>query len=162
MHLLTEGARECGTPCERREAAWHLRLRGAVVALPCWALLMTAFLLSPRSAGYGTHRQLGLPSCSFAARTRLPCPTCGMTTSVTAMSRGDVSAAFNAQPFGVPLFIAVVVVAFAVTLEVTLGRSVLPRLRLGWWCVWTVLLGVAAGWGLKLAMGYASGDLPMR
>ena len=162
MRLLTEGARGCVVPSGQRGTASRIRLRGALVALPCWALIVTAFLLSPRAGGYGTHRQLGFPSCSFAARTRLPCPTCGMTTSMTAMSHGDVAAAFDAQPFGVVLFLAVSAVAIAAALEVALGRSVLPFFRMGWWCVWSALLGVAAGWGLKIAMGYADGTLPLR
>src|SRR5580692_10658404 len=28
-----------------------------------------------------THRQLGLPECSFKEKTGMPCPSCGMTSS---------------------------------------------------------------------------------
>ncbi len=37
-----------------------------------------------------THRQLGLPPCTFKLATNLPCPSCGMTTSFSLLIRGDV------------------------------------------------------------------------
>src|SRR5437016_1117396 len=37
-----------------------------------------------------THRGLGLPPCTFYEQTRLPCPSCGMTTSFALLIRGDV------------------------------------------------------------------------
>jgi hypothetical protein len=37
-----------------------------------------------------THRQLGLPECSFKWLTGKPCPSCGMTTSFALFVRGDV------------------------------------------------------------------------
>jgi len=37
-----------------------------------------------------THRQLGLPECSFKVITGKPCPSCGMTTSFALLVRGDV------------------------------------------------------------------------
>jgi hypothetical protein len=37
-----------------------------------------------------THRQLGLPECTFKEWTRRPCPSCGMTTSFALFVRGDL------------------------------------------------------------------------
>jgi hypothetical protein len=37
-----------------------------------------------------THRQLGLPECTFKGVTGKPCPSCGMTTSFALLIRGDV------------------------------------------------------------------------
>jgi hypothetical protein len=37
-----------------------------------------------------THRQLGLPPCTFKRLTDLPCPSCGMTTSFALLVRGDL------------------------------------------------------------------------
>jgi hypothetical protein len=37
-----------------------------------------------------THRQLGLPECTFKEMTGKPCPSCGMTTSFALFVRGDL------------------------------------------------------------------------
>ena len=37
-----------------------------------------------------THRQLGLPECTFKEKTGMPCPSCGMTTSFALFVRGDL------------------------------------------------------------------------
>src|SRR6185437_2336397 len=42
---------------------------------------------SPRSMA--THRQMGLPPCTFYATCGLPCPSCGMTTSFSLLIHGD-------------------------------------------------------------------------
>ena len=38
--------------------------------------------------------------CPLRALTGVPCPLCGMTTSVTSLVHGDVSAAISANPIG--------------------------------------------------------------
>ena len=62
----------------------------------------------------------GLP-CPLRTTTGVPCPLCGMTTSVKAALRGDLHAAFTANPFG----ILAVVTAF-----VLLARPAWRRLQL--------------------------------
>ena len=42
----------------------------------------------------------GLP-CPLRTTTGVPCPLCGMTTSVKAAVRGNLHAAFTANPFGI-------------------------------------------------------------
>jgi hypothetical protein len=51
------------------------------------------------------------PLCPLRRLTGVPCPFCGMTTGVLALSRGDVVAAFAANPLA-PLLVAAVVVSF--------------------------------------------------
>jgi hypothetical protein len=77
---------------------------GAVVA--CLSVLGLAAWLQPSAAGHGTHTQLGLPGCGFLALTGLPCPGCGLTTSFAWLARGALMPALNANPMGVPLFVA--------------------------------------------------------
>lgn len=139
-----------------------VRLRGAVIAAACWAVLVAAATLQPDPSGYGTHEQWNLPPCSFVISTGLPCPTCGLTTAMSAMVRGDVAAAAKAQPFGVALFAVVVTLAAFGSIEAVSGRDVLRYLRPGLWWAWASLLGLLAGWGVKLATGYADGTLPIR
>lgn len=44
-----------------------------------------------------THRQLGLPECTFLEMTGRPCPSCGMTTSFALFVRGDFLASLRAN-----------------------------------------------------------------
>jgi hypothetical protein len=57
-----------------------------------------------------THRQLGLPPCTFKFVTGLPCPSCGMTTSFALLIRGDVWNSLRANVAGTLL--AVLTLAF--------------------------------------------------
>jgi hypothetical protein len=47
-----------------------------------------------------THRQLGLPPCTFYMMTGLPCPSCGMTTSFALFVRGDLWNSLRANAVG--------------------------------------------------------------
>jgi hypothetical protein len=48
-----------------------------------------------------THRQLGLPPCTFKVMTGgLPCPSCGMTTSFALLMHGDVANSLRANAVG--------------------------------------------------------------
>ena len=126
---------------------------GTVIGLAAW--------LTPDAAGAGTHRQLGLPVCSFLVQTGYPCPTCGLTTSVSAMAHGRFVLAARSHPFGVVFFAGLVVLAAAAVYEAMAGRKALTRLgRPAWWG-WTFVIGIPAGWVLKLIWGIADGTLPM-
>ena len=50
---------------------------------------------------HGTHRQLGLPPCSLKLLTGFPCPSCGMTTSISLFMHGDLAAAWRVNWAGV-------------------------------------------------------------
>jgi hypothetical protein len=50
-----------------------------------------------------THRQLGLPACTFKEITGLPCPSCGMTTSFSLLIHGDVWNSLRANFAGTAL-----------------------------------------------------------
>ena len=139
-----------------------LRIRGALIFAPCAAVLAVAMCLDPHPRGYGTHKQMGLPPCSFLVRTGLPCPSCGMTTSTALMARGQVVRAARTQPFGVVLLPLLVVLAGAGAAELATGRDVLKRYRPRLWWLGLFLGGQLAGWGLLLLTGYLSGTLPIR
>jgi len=132
------------------------------VAVPCWVLLVTAFCLHPRTAGYGTAGELGLPACGTLARTGYPCPTCGMTTSVAAAVRGRLAAAWKAHPFGPFLAAAAILLAVTSTVQLVTGRDLLRSFRLGWWWVLAAAAGMLAGWLWMLATGVAEGKWPIR
>jgi hypothetical protein len=56
--------------------------------------------LEPDPRGFGTHTQLGLGPCAFAAITGWRCPTCGMTTAFAWFVRGRFEASWRANPAG--------------------------------------------------------------
>ncbi len=131
------------------------------MAVCCVAAIALAGWLTPVAEGTGTHRQLGLPACSFLVQTGYPCPTCGMTTSVSAMAHGQFVLAFRSHPFGVVFFAGLVVLAAAAVIEVLTGKNTLPRLGKPAWWVWTFIIGIPTGWVLKLIWGIANGTLPV-
>ncbi|MDQ6617214.1 MAG: DUF2752 domain-containing protein [Actinomycetota bacterium] len=79
----------------------------------------------------------GLP-CPLRSATGVPCPFCGLTTSVKAVMRGDGHSAWAANPFGL------VIVVFAVALVLR------PRWRQLTLPLAVVLAGVAASWLFEL------------
>ena len=76
------------------------RFLALAVLLLSAAAVAVALCLRPDARGYGTHTQLHLPACIFRQLTGLPCPSCGMTTSVAFMARLEVGRAFLIHPFG--------------------------------------------------------------
>lgn len=70
----------------------------AVFAIACW---LNPYDASGRPLSMETHRQLGLPPCTFYTLTGgLPCPSCGMTTSFALLARGDVWNSLRANAVG--------------------------------------------------------------
>jgi len=87
--------------------------RAALLSRVVWAVLfavptavvVTAAMLTPSPAGHGTHTQLGLPPCGFLVFSGYPCPGCGLTTAFAHMVRLEVGGAWQANPFGIALFL---------------------------------------------------------
>ena len=138
-----------------------VRMRGLIVLAVCLSIFVTAACLEPRPRGYGTHMSLGLSSCGFKARHGYPCPTCGMTTSVSAMVRFNIPLAWKAQPFGILFTFALLAGLVAGGMELFSCRDILsrPGLRWRWWIMATVLL-LMTGWGLKVLTGILDGSYP--
>jgi Protein of unknown function (DUF2752) len=106
-------------------AVW---VRGSLVmlGLGLTAVFGIAFWLNPYQADGSarrmeTHRQLGLPACTFYAVTGVPCPACGMTTSFALLVRGDVGNSVRANAVG--------------TLLAVFGLILIP------WCAVGALMG---------------------
>jgi hypothetical protein len=101
---------------EPEPIVWWVRLNLVVVALGLAAVLLIGALLHPYEAdgtpkSQATHRQLGLPPCSFYAMTGVPCPSCGFTTSFSLVAHLDFPNALRANSVGtlLALFCAAVV-----------------------------------------------------
>ncbi|MFL5241991.1 MAG: DUF2752 domain-containing protein [Gemmataceae bacterium] len=67
-----------------------------VFGVACW--------LDPYDGGQPlrmeTHRQLGLPPCTFKVVTGYPCPSCGLTTSFALLMKGDIANSLRANAVG--------------------------------------------------------------
>jgi len=87
---------------------------GRASLLVLFTFLLTVFCLArsmePDPRGYGTHRQLGLPECTFQMLFSIPCPGCGMTTSFSHFVRGDLWDAARVSISGLLLAIVATVV----------------------------------------------------
>ena len=138
-----------GGPVARRK----LRLRGAAVALACWIVLTGARANLPE--------RLNVPACSFLATTGYPCPSCGMTRAMVAMTRGRIVTALHLHPFSVVLFAGLVILAVFAAGEALTGRDLLTKLRPGLWWIWAGLAGMLAGWAWVLLTGLQAGILPI-
>ncbi len=105
------------------------RFLATTLLLLCVAAIATALWLRPDSRGYGTHSQLHLLPCAFKTITALPCPACGLTTSMTHMAHADVVGAFNAHPFGIIAFSMIVLVAILSANSLLRNRPLTPALK---------------------------------
>ena len=87
-----------------------MRLCLALMALLFVGVFAVAIVIDPYKDGQvwlsETHRQLGLPPCTFKKATGYPCPSCGMTSSFALTVRGDLWHAFQANFVGALLALA--------------------------------------------------------
>lgn len=116
-------------------------------------VLVAARLLEPAAAGFGTHRQLGLPPCGFLVLTNMPCPACGLTTAFAHLARLDLVAAVHANPMGVPLFLlnlAVLPLALHGLLRSRSVMQVIDQLEADKWALCFVAVTLAV-WAARLA-----------
>ncbi|MCX7924968.1 MAG: DUF2752 domain-containing protein [Fimbriimonadales bacterium] len=79
--------------------------------------------LTPNPVGHGTHQQLGLPPCTIYFLTGRPCPSCGLTTSVSAIVHGQFALAWKANPMGFVIVAAAVVVGLNSLVALASGRT---------------------------------------
>src|ERR1700743_937593 len=81
------------------------RALAGAIALGCLSVLCIARILTPSPEGVATHTEMHLEPCYFLIHTGIPCPSCGMTTSFSWFTRGNLAASFYIQPMGCVLAI---------------------------------------------------------
>ena len=134
-------------PDRAANAAW-----GALFAAP----LVLARMLKPSAEGMGTHRQLGLPPCTFLWMTGFPCPFCGMTTSWSHAAHGDVITSIRTQPMGFVLFLIAALLAVRTLASAATGgerfrlERVVTRVPKAAW--WSGLAALCVAWIYKSAL----------
>lgn len=117
-------------------------------------------IVEPDSRGFGTHERLGLPACRLKATTGLPCPGCGVTTSLTLASQGRVAESLRNQPMGLLLAIALPLFALWALVQHLRGADVGATMG-AFFTGRVVLLGGAvfvAAWIYKLASTLGAGS----
>lgn len=77
----------------------HVLVLGLILSLLA-SMILLALATEPDSRGFGTHEQLGLSPCRMMEFTGVPCPGCGVTTSVTLAAQGRPIDSFLVQPLG--------------------------------------------------------------
>ncbi len=147
------------TPTPRRRKPVHRWIRFVLLMLvACWAaVFFVATQLDPydekgKARAMETHRQLGLPPCTFKVVTGLPCPSCGMTTSFCLLVRGDVWNSLKANFAGTSLaVIGLLFIPWALA-SALLGRFVFVR-ELDVW-IFRIAMGflivMFVRWGIAL------------
>ena len=96
----------------------------ALLLLGVLVMVGVGLYLTPDPAGHGTHQQLGLPPCTIYYLTGRPCPSCGLTTSVSAILHGQFGLAWRANPMGFVIVAGALAVAINSLLALFWGRSV--------------------------------------
>ena len=85
-------------------------------------------------------------ACLFRGLTGLPCPGCGITTSLLALARGDVQASWSANPAG--LGVAALLAGQAVVAAAAMRRGAPGNAGLPWlaWLDRMAVGGLMAAW----------------
>jgi hypothetical protein len=106
----------------------------------------------------GTHKWVFYPwPCGFKVQFGLPCPTCGMTTSVLAFARGDILQSFYIQPAAAVLCCVLIAVAIFAMIAAIAGTDwgLVQSLKLKYSIV-TFMVIVGGGWTVTLARAIAN------
>lgn len=109
--------------------------------------VMGAFVLEPSEAGWGTHRQIGLPPCASVVLFDRPCPGCGMTTSWTAVLHGRWGSAFSAHALAPVMYVLYSLTAVLCLLGFWKGWRLKTETRLAIWSLVSMMV-VFTGYGV--------------
>ena len=101
--------------------------------------------------------------CGFKQRYNLPCPGCGITTSVVAFAQGKIFEAFYIQPAAALLCCILVVAAFLAFLIAVFGvyfsfiNRFFAEVKVRY-IILALIIIIAAGWAVTLARAIAASN----
>jgi len=118
------------------------------------AFVVLGVFVPPDPRGYGTHEMLGMRPCMPMELWNVPCPGCGVTTSVTHAATGDLLGSLRVQPFGFLLVVGLVAFVLWAWIGHFRGRDLWDRLQEFRWSRWASILGalMALAWIYKTAV----------
>ncbi len=102
-----------------------------------------------------------LVPCGFKQKYDLPCPTCGMTTSVVAFAQGKILEAFYIQPAAALLCCIFLIIAFLAFLVAVFGvyfrfiNRFFTEVKIRY-IILALIVIIAAGWAVTLARALAA------
>lgn len=125
-----------------------------VLAVALFAVLTPialGLLLEPDARGHGTHEQLGMRPCLTMERFGVPCPGCGVTTSVTLAVQGSWWESLRTQPLGTTLVAAAAFFFLWALFGHIRGRDLGERMARLSWRRWSLAaaLAILAAWLYK-------------
>ena len=140
------------TAARRRSFEHWLVLLAPLAGLALLAVF--AFAVTPDPRGFGTHEKLGLPSCKLMEWFGVPCPGCGVTTSVALAARGRILDSIRNQPFGLVVVLGILVGTVWTIRGHARGRNLYADLVAIPPRPWAIGLGTALGvaWIYKLLL----------
>ena len=130
----------------------HQRIIAAVVFLGITGVFGIAWL----AAAGKLDLSFWLGTCGLKQRYGIPCPTCGMTTSVLAFSKGKIIDSFYIQPAAGLLCCVLVIVAFLSFLVAVFGvyfefiKRFFAEIKIKY-IILALIIITAAGWAVTLA-----------
>jgi hypothetical protein len=140
-------------------ASFHQRIASAVVFSAVAASFGLAWLAATGKFDIGWW----LGPCGLKQKYGLPCPTCGMTTSVMAFSQGKIFESFYIQPAAALLCCVLVVAAFLALFTAVFGvyfgfvKRFFTEVKIRH-LILALIIIIAAGWAVTLARALAAGN----
>jgi hypothetical protein len=135
---------------------WLDRIVLTTAGLTMLALLATAARLTPSPRGMGTHQQLGLPPCTVVGLFGVRCPSCGMTTAWSHMTRGNLLAAVRVNAGGALLAVLAAIGGPWFAASGMLGRWVARPPKEMWVFGAAMLVAIVTliQWTLRISLGW--------
>lgn len=142
-------------PGSARQLSTAQRRTRLMSGLAAVCLLLVSATLRPDPRNYGTHEQLGLPPCTFAAWFHMRCPSCGMTTSWAYATHGDLARAVRVHTTGTLLAGLAGIGGLLLLAEAAAGRALATWRGTIWGPAATAGLGIAVllEWVVRLSVG---------
>ncbi|MFT5285192.1 MAG: hypothetical protein ACI8TQ_001354 [Planctomycetota bacterium] len=113
-------------PAGRSDGHWYLVTCALLGPL---GLVVMAMFFKPDERGFGTHEQLGMSPCFLLEDFGFPCPGCGVTTSVTLATHGQLLDSLLTQPLGLVLVVSTALFSLWTLFGLVRGRDTYVAFR---------------------------------